>query len=833
MKVSLNWLQEVSNFDLKQLSIDEIIKHIGSQLGAIEDVIDLSTRYKGILIAEVISCEAHPNADKLNICKIDDNGIVKDIERDESGYIQVVCGAPNVRSNMKVVWLPPGTTVPSSIDEEPFILGSRELRGVMSNGMLASAHELAISNDHQGILELDQNAKTGSYFAEEYGLNDIIIDLENKMFTHRPDCFGILGVARELAGITNQKFVSPEWYKNLPTNNQNIENELEFSIKNEIDELVPRFTAVTLSNVNVKSSPLWLQITLSKVGIKPINNIVDITNYIMHLTGQPLHAFDYDKVKSVSDKIEIFPRIANKGEKLRLLGYKEIELNGNEIVISTDKQPIALGGVMGGQETEVDEGTKNIIIECATFDMYSIRRTSMRHGLFTDAVTRYNKGQSPLQNDRIIRYAVSLITELFGAKQSSRTLDSALNDDALIINSSNQPMRGPEVIELDFINERLGSQLNSEQVIDLLSNVEFEVFEKSQNLISYWAPFWRMDIELPEDIVEEVGRLYGYNKLPVKLPTRSIKPTNRNKLFDYRNELRQSLKELGANEVLTYSFIHGDILRKFKINPELNAYHLRNALSPELQYFRPSLLPSLITKVHSNIKSQAGTEDNQFALYELGKIHIKDQLDTENLPIEQNKLSLIIAADDKTAKSHQNGTAYYLVKKYLDELTYGQAKYVSYDGNTNEIITAPFAPGRSAKVFIGTQEIGVIGEFKQSILKDFKLPNFIAGLEIDYVKLKESTTKPAYIPLPEFPEIKQDITLEVPEDTTFESIFDQLLNKLNSVRHETGIESKVLPISLFKSPDINIKKITFRITIWHQLKTLTTEEANKIIESLK
>ncbi|MCA9348411.1 phenylalanine--tRNA ligase subunit beta, partial [Candidatus Saccharibacteria bacterium] len=416
MKISLNWIQDESNVDIKGLGIDEILRRIGSQLGAVEDVEDISVRYQGIVIAEVVSCEKHPNADRLNVCKLNDNGLTQDIERDENGLVQVVCGAPNVRAGLKVAWLPPGSTVPSSIPDDPFVLGVRELRGVMSNGMIASPHELAISDYHSGILELDDEAEVGRDFAEFYGLNDTVIDLENKMFTHRPDCFGILGVARELAGITGQKFQSPSWYQGVESNFDVPLSDLPLEAKCETD-LVSRFTARVVEGVTVGSSAVRVQSMLTRVGVKPINNIVDLTNYYMYLTAQPTHAFDYDKVKALSSgHPTIFPRMAVQGEKLTLLGGKEITLDQGDIVIATDRQPIALAGIMGGADTEVDENTKNIIVECATFDMYSIRRSSMRHGLFTDASNRFNKGQSPYQNLRVLHKLTNDIAIQTGTK---------------------------------------------------------------------------------------------------------------------------------------------------------------------------------------------------------------------------------------------------------------------------------------------------------------------------------------------------------------------------------------------------------------------------------
>ncbi|MFO0920189.1 MAG: phenylalanine--tRNA ligase beta subunit-related protein, partial [Candidatus Saccharimonadales bacterium] len=304
MKLSLNMAQYYSNVDLKSVGITEIVRGIGFQLGAIEEVIEYGKIYDGIVVAKVVSCEKHPNADKLSVCKIDDGGRTQSVERDENDNVRVVCGASNVRAGVTVAWIPPGVAVPSTVNKDPFILTPKDIRGVVSNGMLASLAELAISDNHDGILEIDENevgeelSTPGTEFKKLYNIDDIVVDLENKMFTHRPDCFGVLGVARELAGIQGQAFKSPDWYSNLLSLAEGGEqsNELPLDVKVEDQNLVPRFMAVAMRDVEVKPSPIWLQSCLTKAGVKPINNIVDLTNYYAQLTGQPMHVYDYDKV---------------------------------------------------------------------------------------------------------------------------------------------------------------------------------------------------------------------------------------------------------------------------------------------------------------------------------------------------------------------------------------------------------------------------------------------------------------------------------------------------------------------------------------------------------
>ncbi len=365
MKVSLNWAQAQSNVPLSDGGVDVLVEKIGAQLGAVEEVIDYGSRYNGIVVAKVVSCVLHPNANKLSICTIDDGGNTPDVKRDENGHVQVVCGAPNVKEGLMVAWLPPGVTVPSTISKDPFVLEIREIRGEVSNGMLASPSELGMYEDPSGILEIDDpSAKPGQAFKELYGLDDVVVDIENKMFTHRPDCFGVLGVARELAGIQGKQFKSPDWYLRGSLTEQQ-ERDVQLNVTIETD-LVSRFIAVAMKHVTVGPSPVWLQAGLTRVGLKPINNIVDITNYLMYVTGQPLHAYDADKLPTPNT---IGARMSRQGEKVNLLNGKELELKDDTtVVITSGGTVIGIGGVMGGKDTEVSAETKNIIIECASFD---------------------------------------------------------------------------------------------------------------------------------------------------------------------------------------------------------------------------------------------------------------------------------------------------------------------------------------------------------------------------------------------------------------------------------------------------------------------------------
>ena len=825
MKVSLNLIKQLINFELPP--VGELVARVNQQLGGVEEVIDLKAKYDGARIVRVVECAKHPDADRLSVTKIDDSGAVADVPRDENGLVQVVCGAPNVHADMWAIWLPPQSTVPASFDDdEPFVLDARPLRGVLSQGMLAAADELDIGTDHEGIVEIHEHdvpagveLSAGASFAEIFGLDDFVLDIENKMFTHRPDCFGQLGVAREIAGIFHQQFTSPDWYK---SEQQFTGAEgLELTVTNDAPELVPRFMAVAIKNVEVKSSPLWLQCQLVAMGGKPINNIVDATNYIMLLTAQPTHAYDYDTLRGH----RLGARMARDGEKISLLNGKEYELTSDDIVIADGEGVIGLAGIMGGADTEVSDGTKNIVLECASFDMYALRRTAMRHGIFTDALTRFNKGQSPLQNAAVLKQLMSMVggmqaSEVFDLKQFSDELDDYFDGKYT-----------PANIDIDskFINERLGLDLSDDDICNLLNNVEIKSHgpEEELNYICIQSPFWRTDLELPEDIVEEVGRLYGFDKLPRQLPMRSIKPAPRNPRRQLKQAIRQSLSRAGANEVLTYSFVHERVLKNAEQDPSC-AYRLSNALSPDLQYYRTSVLPSLLDKVHANIK--AGHDE--FMLFEIGKIHDKElPLTDENLPSEQTFVDGVYAS-----KKPRAGAPFYKARKLVDRLLADinvEADFVKI-AESDADVPAPFDGQRSALIVAKNDDkLGIVGELSQAVRRNFKLPDYTAAFSLDVEKLQACSTESRehnYRPLSRFPSISQDISLR----SSVEISHDELLRAVRQcLDGSENLHCQIQTLGVYQpKDDATIKTTTFRLTFTSYQQTLTDAEVKPIMDNI-
>ena len=825
MKVSLNIVRSLINFELP--SVDELVLRVNQQLGGVEEVIDLGAKYSGARIVRVVECGKHPDADRLSVTKIDDGGAVPDVPRDDNGYVQVVCGAPNVHADMWAIWLPPGSTVPASFDDtEPFVLGARPLRGVLSQGMLAAADELAIGTDHKGIIEITENdlpsgaeLQSGARFAEIFGLDDFVLDIENKMFTHRPDCFGQLGVAREIAGIFGQQFTSPEWYK--AQQQFSTAEGLDLMVTNDAPELVPRFMAVAIKDVEVKPSPLWLQCQLVAMGGKPINNIVDATNYIMLMTAQPTHAYDYDKLRGH----QLGARLARPGEKVILLNGKEYELTADDIIIADGEGVIGLAGIMGGSNTEVSNDTKNIVLECATFDMYALRKTAMRHGVFTDALARFNKGQSPLQNAAVLKLLINMVggvqaSEVFDLKQFSDEFDDYFDGKYT-----------PANIDIDskFINERLGLKLSENDICGLLNNVEIKSHgpEEELDYICIQSPFWRTDLELPEDIVEEVGRLYGFDKLPRQLPMRSIKPSPKNPHRELKNAVRQSLSRAGANEILTYSFVHERILKNAE-QDVIQAYKLSNALSPDLQYYRLTVLPSLLDKVYTNIKSG----HNEFALFEIGKGHLKSKgLNKEGLPIENNYIDLVYSS-----KKDKPGAPFYVAKKIIDNLGKDLGVKFEFEKIVNQIdkqILAPFDIDRSSLIIIDNGDIvGLVGELKQSVIKNFKLPQYISAASIDIDILQKNISKnigDSYHPLSKFPSTRRDISIEIDLAVSYKDVLNVVKNSLQKQDDEF---ISIRLVDIYRAKDSSFKTITLNISMTNYNRTLTATDASRIIENI-
>ncbi|MEI6228738.1 MAG: phenylalanine--tRNA ligase subunit beta [Candidatus Saccharibacteria bacterium] len=812
MIISLNWLKKFTDIDMP---VDKLVELIGARLVEVESVTDLGKKYESVLIVKVIDAKPLEGSDHLSLVKINDGGKVDGLERDDDDYVQVVCGAPNIATGQNVVWLPPKSIVPSTFDTaEPFKLDTRNLRGVTSNGMIASAKELDLFYEHTGILVIDEEVAPGTEFAKQYEFDDSLLDIENKSLTHRPDCFGIIGFAREIAAITGKQFTSPDWVLNLAPHL----GEAAGSISVQIDdpELSDRYQAIVMSEGDSKKqSPMMIQTYLSRVGVRPISSVVDVTNYLMMLTGQPLHAFDFDKVKKIAgDNVEIHVRAGRDGEKLALLDGREIKLTVDDIVIAAGDTAIALAGAMGGSATEIDENTKSIIIESATFNLYKLRSTQMRHGIFSEAITRFTKGQPAQLTAPVLGEAVRLVGDWAGMQVSTSVADAYPGK------KQGMTISAP----LQRVNNILGTDINIADATDLIGRAEFGVNVADQLTMDVTVPYWRNDIHIIEDIVEEIGRLNGFDNIKPTLPMRDFTAVTISDFDVFRTDIRKILVRSGANEVLNYSFVHGDMLEKAALDPK-DSYKIVNSISPDLQYYRQSLTPNLLGLIHPNIKQGF----DKFALFEINKCHRKSEgVTDEGVPVEIDRLSAV-----GVSKSNVSGAAYYRAKRFLNylcksfnlELDYKKLEVV------DDSITLPFEPRRSALVVDNDGNIiGVVGEYKKLVAKGFKLPEYVAGFEIDTRALFAAVKKvgKTYVPASRFPATERDICFKVAVEVSVGNIIKAAKLALATIDLQTSVNV----IDIYQSENDETKNITIRIKLVAFDHTLTGDEVSGVIKTV-
>ena len=757
MLISLNWVKKYVDANI---SDEDLVRLIGARLVEVEGVIDETKKYDNIYVVKVASASRIPDT-HLTLCQIDVG---------ENEKVQVVCGAPNVREGMLAVWIKPGAIVSASVHEDqPFVIGKRKMLGKYdSEGMLAGADELDFGDDHSGIVEIDPKmARPGDLLKDIFDLSDKILDIENKSLTHRPDTFGIIGLSREVAGILGQSFDYE--YQNTvlePTGNLSV----TILDKNICD----RYTAVVLKkHGEIKKKYLsWVDTMLSRSGMKPIDPIVDVTNYLMLLTGQPLHAFDYDKFVAVggTDTPEIVVRSAKKGEKLVLLDDTVVDLNENDIVICSGKVPVALAGAMGGKSTMIDENTKNIIIESATFSLYNLRKTQMAHGIFSEAITRFTKGQPSYQCLKVAQAAAEMLKEGFEVEKVADTFKG---------------METPAIVEVsvDEINGLLGTGYNRALILKTLENVGFKIESKNGKLLVA-APAWRTDIHIKEDVIEEVGRLLGYDNIEPVLPLHGT--AEKNASLDLKTKVRDILASFGANEVLTYSFVSGKLLEK--VGQELNkSYKIVNSISPELQYIRQSVVPSLLDKAYVNQKLPV----DKFAIFEINQVYSKvNGSDGDGVPVPRMNLGFVLA-ERKT-----KGTAYYKAKLYVEKLL--DALNIKADFLPKKIDAedgGPFENKRSAEIFVNDEYIGVVGEFKNSVRREFKLNDFLAGFELDFGKLVEyyQPTKEVDVrPVVE----KRDLTVDT------DKTYAEVVNRITKILEKNNLTAEISPLAIYQPEKI-------------------------------
>ena len=801
MLISLNEIKKLVPAAAK-VDTGELVKLIGSRLVEVEGTIDLSLKYQGIKIVKVVECEAIPET-HLHVCKIDAG---------EKDLIQVVCGAPNVHADMLAVWIAPGCIVPETYGGENFKLSVRPLRGFESHGMLAALDELDLGEDHDGIVEIAPDfAKPGDDFATKFDLNDIILDIENKSLTHRPDTFGLIGFAREVAGILGEKFDEPvvkfgglDVTTTLPAGdlNKKVSDSERISINVADKNLCPRYSAAVFS-VSAASLENALEKTnfltpgaifLAKAGMRTINKIVDATNITMLYTGQPLHAFDYDKFKAVGGGVEpnITVRSAKAGEKLELLDGSNIDLNDTDIVICSGEIPVALAGAMGGKSTEIDAETKKIILESATFSLYNLRKTQMAHGIFSEAITRFTKGQP-----------VSGVVPAL-ARCASMLLD---NPDKIVdFEISDTKVSEPTGISItvDEINSLLGTSYDKALIVKTLENVGFIV----KDGLKVYAPLWRTDIHIKEDIIEEVGRLLGYDNIPLDFPTRHFIGVEKNALLELKTRLRDLLSgRFAAHELLTYSFVS----RKLQENvgeDVADSYEIVNSISPELQCFRQSLIPSLLEKVSINLK--AGFSN--FSVYEINQVSKKSLgKDSDGVPVLKNHLAFATTGDYYMAKT--------VLVDLLSELGIKNPTIEKYTGDL------PYLEPLHSATVAGIS----LGEVKGPVLKHLKISTPVSIFELDLNTLLANIPpiSATIAKISKFPSAERDLTIKVSSDVAFSDCAKEILSLFKA----SDLIIKLEPTSIYQA-EKDAKNISFHLRFASDKKTLENAEISDIMNKI-
>lgn len=812
MRVTTEILKQLGNITIADNEFENLIKeHIGN----VEYVHNTAEDYKGILVGEIVEKENHPNADKLGVYKV----FVGEKR------IQVVAGDKSLEIGDKVAYIPPGSIVPFSFyaNEEPIVIEAVELRGIKSNGMLGSEKELNLGTNHSNVYKLPYDAIPGTLFSDYFEFEDTVIEIENKGLTNRGDLFGIMGIARELTAITGNKFESPAWILKPKTDLQPEENCLNLEIVNDAEALCPRYMGIALDNISIKPSPIWLQSALLKLDIKPINNVIDITNYVSAILGQPLHAFDYDKIisedKAPDNKVKINIRMGREGESILGLDNKVHNLNDRTIVIADNNHPIAIAGVIGGLDSSVDYNTKRIIIESANFDKNSVRKTSMSLGISTDAATKFKHSLDPEGCLPALLKTVELVKELAEGKIASKIIDIF----------GDRSLEKKITIDIDRLNSHIGTSLNKELISTILKNLEYKINSSNKNFLTVTVPTWRKDIQLSEDIHEDVARIFGYNNIEIVLPKKQIKPLVDNTFFELKKELRKTFSTLGLNEILTYSFTSIDNFEKTNLVSDY-AYRLKNPLSPELSLMRISLLQSILPKMKEN--KERGF--NKFGLFEINIPHIKKYTDENSLPKEDWHFSAVLLDTKKVVES----SSYYLAKEYTEklfELRNVKTEYLlvadSLEQELDEDIKAIlniFDPNVSAFCIVEKKIIGVLGEIKQNIKSNFKLPEFTCAIDINLNRLigiKPETLMMKTIPV--FPSFSLDLCFETSISIKYSEMEKLLKDTLNSKERWANVECR----DIFQGKKEEEKKrTTFRIIGGNYTKTLNDKDIKKLVD---
>ena len=781
MLVSYNWLKQYTNVEDNANALAEKITRGGIEVEGVEY---LAEEISNVVVGYVVSKEKHPDAEKLNVCQVNVG---------EEENLQIVCGAPNVDAGQYVIVAKVGAKLPG------IKIKKAKLRGVESQGMICSLGELGLSksvvpkNYQEGIYVFETEQELGSDVVEVLGLNDYILDLS--ITPNRADALSMRGLTYELGALYNNKvdFNDVEKEEDYEATSLQVAIESD-SCRNYVGQVV--------KNVEVKSSPLWLQTRLMNSGIRPINNIVDITNYVLLEFGQPMHAFDKDLV---GDRIVV--RDAKEGEVLETLDGEERKLQTTDLVITDGTRSIALGGVMGGKNTEVSEETKNIILESAYFNPTSVRRTSAAHGLRSDSSARFEKGIDPNMQKAALARAVELILELCpnAVVESSVGVVNKLDDKVVEITTS-------------YINNYLGIILSTEEIVAILEGLSFKVEASGEDLVVK-VPTRRPDISIKQDLVEEVIRIYGYDNLASTLPKFS-KTTKGGLTYSQRmvRDLRAVYASLGFNDTINYSLVSEEEATQYT----LEDHHKVRLLMPMTEThstLRQSLIPGLLNTVQYNV----ARKQKDLKLLEIGRVFFGSG-DDNIQPKETVYLSAALTGEERSTKWLKESSTldFFAAKGYLEVVfeRLGLEEKVTYKKSTLE----GMHPGRFAEVYLGEKRIGFIGEVHPQVADKLGLnTTYVFEINLDEV-ISEGKVKPKYEEVTKYPEITRDIAMLVDVKDEYQNIY----NVVESVNSK--LITKVELFDLYVGAELLVGKKSLALTITYsdKQKTLTDEEVTAV-----
>ena len=786
MKISNNWLKDYIKTELSTEKISAYLTDIGLEVEGVDKFESVKGSLEGIVVGKVLTCEKHPNADKLNKTTVDVGG---------GRVLEIVCGAPNVAAGQTVPVAVVGTKIYSK-DGTSFDIKKAKIRGEVSEGMICAEDELGLSDDHGGIMVLDsEKFEVGKNFADFFELsNDEVYEIG--LTPNRTDAMSHYGVARDLQAFLVSNNLKSEFTK-IASKVLTIEGSHDFKLDVENTELTPRYLGAVIENVEVKASPDWLKARLKAIGLSPINNVVDITNYILHGLGQPLHAFDADKIADKTVKVGT----VKEGTKFKTLDGVERTLNGSEIIIKDGKDnPLCIAGVFGGSESGVSASTKTVFLESAYFNPVAIRKASKFHGLNTDASFRFERGVDPNNARTALTHAINLIQELAGGKLVGEILESypeKIKDHYVVFRYS----------KLDQI---LGTKIHREKIKEILKSLEIVILNEIQNGLELSIPVYRADVTREIDVIEEVLRIYGYNKIeaPKKISFTPVKLD-----FEDQDALENSwartLQGNGFNEVMNNSLT--------SVKDETDAVKLLNPLSNDLAFMRKSLLEGLLGNAIYNINRKSA--DIKF--FELGKIYHKKET------YEERKQLAILTTGREVAENWlqpKSATDFYHLKAYVKILL----EKLGLDLHESALEDNRFSD--ALEITAEGKTLARLGKVSPQLLKDFDISQevFYAEIELENCQSFRRKENLKFVDIPKFNKIRRDLALLVDKKISYSELYE--LAKKN----KSPFLKKINLFDVYEGKNLPEGKKSYAMSfeLLNEEKTLEDKDISEVMNSL-